>query len=79
MMEKIQDIAALEAWGVEIYTGRLESERSFKRACEGTLCFTHSGRGAVRGPLVPLMLECGDQTRKGTIEEEKIVERSSFY
>ena len=37
MMQKIQDIAALEAWGVEIFTGRLESERSFKRACEGTL------------------------------------------
>lgn len=42
MMEKIQDIAALEAWGVEIFTGRLESERSFKRACEGML---HKERG----------------------------------
>lgn len=37
LVEKMQDIAALEDWGVEIFTGRLESERSFKRACEGTL------------------------------------------
>ncbi|KAJ9498506.1 hypothetical protein LTR99_003354 [Exophiala xenobiotica] len=35
MMQKIQDIAALEAWGVEIFAGRMESERAFKRACEG--------------------------------------------
>ena len=36
-VEKIQDIAALEAWGVEIFTGRLESETAVKRAYEGTL------------------------------------------
>jgi len=35
LVEKVQDIAALDTWGVEIFTGRLESERSFKRACEG--------------------------------------------
>lgn len=36
LMGKVQDIAALEAWGVEIFTGRLESESAVKRAYEGT-------------------------------------------
>lgn len=35
LVQKVQDIAALEAWGVEIFTGRLESESAIKRACEG--------------------------------------------
>ncbi|EXJ85945.1 hypothetical protein A1O1_06314 [Capronia coronata CBS 617.96] len=35
LVEKVQDIAALEAWGVEIFTGRMESERSVKSAYEG--------------------------------------------
>jgi hypothetical protein len=35
LVEKVQDICALEAWGVEIFVGRLESERSVKRAYEG--------------------------------------------
>ncbi|KIX04655.1 uncharacterized protein Z518_05525 [Rhinocladiella mackenziei CBS 650.93] len=35
LVQKVQDIAALEAWGVEIFTGRLESESAFKRACDG--------------------------------------------
>ncbi|KIW95064.1 uncharacterized protein Z519_03646 [Cladophialophora bantiana CBS 173.52] len=35
LVEKVQDIAALEAWGVEIFTGRLESESAVKRAYEG--------------------------------------------
>ncbi|EXJ85034.1 hypothetical protein A1O3_05709 [Capronia epimyces CBS 606.96] len=35
LVEKVQDIAALEAWGVEIFTARLESERAVKRAYEG--------------------------------------------
>lgn len=52
LMEKVQDIAALEAWGVEIFTGRLESERSFKRACEGTL---HT-RVAAATEWVPVLL-----------------------
>lgn len=42
LVGKVQDIAALEAWGVEIFTGRLESERAIKRAYEGML---HNGRG----------------------------------
>ena len=42
-VEKIQDIAALEAWGVEIFTGRLESETAVKRAYEGML---HVARGS---------------------------------
>ena len=37
LVEKVQDIAALEAWGVEIFTGRLESETAVKRAYEGML------------------------------------------
>ncbi|OQU98483.1 hypothetical protein CLAIMM_04267 isoform 1 [Cladophialophora immunda] len=37
LVEKVQDIAALEAWGVEIFTGRLESESAVKRAYEGML------------------------------------------
>ena len=37
LIEKVQDIAALEAWGVEIFTGRLESERAVKKAYDGTL------------------------------------------
>ncbi|KEF56233.1 uncharacterized protein A1O9_07814 [Exophiala aquamarina CBS 119918] len=35
LVQKVQDIAALEAWGVEIFTGRLESESAVKRAYEG--------------------------------------------
>ncbi|KIV88822.1 hypothetical protein PV10_08460 [Exophiala mesophila] len=35
LVQKVQDIAALEAWGVEVFTGRLESESAIKRACEG--------------------------------------------
>jgi nucleoside-diphosphate-sugar epimerase len=37
LMQKVQDIAALEAWGLEIFTGRLESESAVKRAYEGML------------------------------------------
>jgi nucleoside-diphosphate-sugar epimerase len=36
LVEKVQDIAALDAWGVEIFTGRLEKESAVKRAYEGT-------------------------------------------
>lgn len=36
LVQKVQDIAALEAWGVEIFTGRLESESAVKRAYEGS-------------------------------------------
>ncbi|EXJ59089.1 hypothetical protein A1O7_06520 [Cladophialophora yegresii CBS 114405] len=35
LVEKVQDIAALDAWGVEIFTGRLEKESAVKRAYEG--------------------------------------------
>ena len=35
-MDKLQDICALEAWGVEIFTGKLEKESSVKKAYEGT-------------------------------------------
>ncbi|KAL2415840.1 Reductase efuL [Exophiala dermatitidis] len=35
LVEKVQDIAALEAWGVEIFTGGLDSERAVKKAYEG--------------------------------------------
>lgn len=35
LMTKVQDIAALDAWGVEIFTGRLEKESAVKRAYEG--------------------------------------------
>lgn len=41
LVQKVQDIAALEAWGVEIFTGRLESESAVKRAYEG---MSHSRR-----------------------------------
>jgi len=34
-VQKVQDIAALDAWGVEIFTGRLEKESAVKRAYEG--------------------------------------------
>ncbi|OCT52128.1 isoflavone reductase family protein [Cladophialophora carrionii] len=40
LVQKVQDIAALDAWGVEIFTGRLEKESAVKRAYEGTP-FTH--------------------------------------
>ncbi|ETI21947.1 hypothetical protein G647_06017 [Cladophialophora carrionii CBS 160.54] len=35
LVQKVQDIAALDAWGVEIFTGRLEKESAVKRAYEG--------------------------------------------
>ena len=37
IVEKPQDIAALDAWGVEIFTGRLEKEAAVKRAYEGMI------------------------------------------
>ena len=37
LVEKLHDIAALDAWGVEIFTGRLEKEAAVKKAYEGTL------------------------------------------
>jgi nucleoside-diphosphate-sugar epimerase len=37
LVKKVQDIAALDAWGVEIFTGRLEKESAVKRAYEGTV------------------------------------------
>lgn len=49
LVQKVQDIAALEAWGVEIFTGRLESESAVKRAYEG---MSHSRRCSMeRGRL----------------------------
>ncbi|KAK5036049.1 hypothetical protein LTR13_005619 [Exophiala sideris] len=55
LMEKMADIAALEDWGVEIFTGRLESERSFKRACEGIDTIVSCvGRGGIE-KQIPLI------------------------
>jgi len=33
IVEKVQDICALESWGVEILVGSLDDERRFKDAC----------------------------------------------
>lgn len=35
IVEKVQDICALESWGVEIFVGSLDDERRFKDACRG--------------------------------------------
>lgn len=35
IVEKVQDIAALESWGVEVWVGSLGDERRFKEACKG--------------------------------------------
>lgn len=35
MVEKVQDICALEVWGVEIFWGSLDDETMFKDACKG--------------------------------------------
>ncbi len=35
LFEKVQDICALESWGVEILVGRLEDEKKVKEAYKG--------------------------------------------
>ena len=35
VVEKVQDICALESWGVEVFVGRLEDERKVKEAYKG--------------------------------------------
>lgn len=35
IIQKVQDICALESWGVEIFVGDLDDERRFKDACRG--------------------------------------------
>lgn len=35
IVEKVQDICALESWGVEIHVGTLDDEMRFKNACQG--------------------------------------------
>lgn len=35
IVEKVQDICALESWGVKISIGSLDDERRFKNACQG--------------------------------------------
>lgn len=35
IVEKVQDICALESWGVEIFVGSLDDERRIKDACRG--------------------------------------------
>lgn len=35
IVEKVQDICALESWGVEIHVGGLDDEMRFKNACQG--------------------------------------------
>lgn len=37
IVEKVQDICALEAWDVEIFVGGLHDESRFKEACRGML------------------------------------------
>ena len=48
LVEKLQDIAALEACGVEIFTGRLEKESAVKKAYEGT-CYAATSTGYLDG------------------------------
>jgi len=47
-IEKVQDIVALEEWGVEIFTGRLEKENEVKKAYEGR---AHPKRLTLRSEL----------------------------
>lgn len=35
VVEKVQDICALESWGVEVFVGRLEDEKRVKEAYKG--------------------------------------------
>lgn len=35
VIEKVQDICALESWGVEVFVGRLEDEKRVKEAYKG--------------------------------------------
>lgn len=35
IIEKVQDICALESWGVEVFVGRLEDEKRVKEAYKG--------------------------------------------
>ena len=35
LIEKVQDIAALESWGVEVFVGDLEDEEKVKEAYRG--------------------------------------------
>lgn len=35
IIEKVQDVCALESWGVEIFVGRLEDEQKVKEAYKG--------------------------------------------
>lgn len=37
IIEKVQDICALESWGVEVFVGRLEDEKRVKEAYRGEL------------------------------------------
>jgi hypothetical protein len=45
VIEKVQDICALESWGVEVFVGRLEDEKRVKEAYKGqrrmTTCYQH--------------------------------------
>jgi nucleoside-diphosphate-sugar epimerase len=35
LLEKVQDICALESWGVEVFVGRLDDEKAVKEAYRG--------------------------------------------
>lgn len=65
VVEKVQDIAALEAWGVEIFTGRLESERVVKRAYEGMLNSQHSTKRTVYEGDYTILYEEGTGYMRG--------------
>ena len=46
IIEKVQDICALESWGVEIFVCRLENEKKVKEAYKGK-----SAIGTKQGPV----------------------------
>ena len=47
VIEKVQDICALESWGVEVFVGRLEDEKRVKEAYKGERRMTEWIRDAM--------------------------------
>ncbi|RMZ87752.1 hypothetical protein DV736_g5020, partial [Chaetothyriales sp. CBS 134916] len=62
IIEKVQDICALESWGVEVFVGRLEEEQKVKEAYKGIdTVVSCVGRTGIEKqiPLITWAEECG--------------------
>ena len=62
VVEKVQDICALESWGVEVFVGRLEDEKRVKEAYKGIDTIVSCvGRAGIEKqiPLITWAEECG--------------------